>query len=539
MSRARRPSVGQRTTVVWTAIAALALPVVLLLANPAIALGPSPVREVFPGAPHLPTQASTSAPPPSLTPSVGATYAFDTPSSGEVGRAGTASQPLGAISTAMPFYAPARPANLQPNVVILTNQTSNLLSTHQGSEYVFAANASQLASIHAGDIIASPFVNPFMINVTSIRLTGSGYAVYGNTTPLASAFPVGNYTIGSIDPINQVTLSQDWWSGSIQIAVSGSVSINSAVTIGASTCWYYVVPGVCLSFSNSFTLSATLGISVTGATAIQAKATLAEIPLGCIDVYVGCIIPNLEIAVGVQVQAQNQYSASATYTTGESSAVYQSSCFLCNPSWHTSDSYSQSSLSFSQNLAPSVSIEAFADVPNLGFFFDYIAGPYVEVQPGLQFTTTFSSSAINWNLALTLVLNLGLETAWWLGGTSLSVSVGPWSWPLASGSFTSYSVRFSESGLPAGAPWSVTVDGVWTQSSSSTSIVIAVPTGSNTFAVSGYDIYYPYAIYAYTPSPGSGTVHTATTITIQYSFHVIVTCQGVRGIHPECIPPPP
>jgi len=465
---------------------------------------------------------------PGVTPEVTEAPAFDAAGVAP-GYVAPASDPLGAVNGSLPVYLPHVSPALRSNVVVLSNQTSKLLTSQHGSEYVFPSSATQLASVKAGDILASPFINPFLIGVTSISSGSGSYVVYGNNTSLSSAFVPGNYTLVNIDPLNQVSLSNDWWSGSVQIAVSGSVSISSSVGVSASFCWWYVSPGVCFSFSNSFSLSTTLSITVTGATAFQAKATLAEIPLGCIDVVIGCIIPTLEVDVGVQIQAQNQYTASVTFSTSEGSTVSSSSCFLCLPSWHQSSSYAQSSLSFSQpNLQRSVSIEAFADVPNLGFFFDYIAGPYVEVQPGLQFTTTFSSS-ITWTLALTLVLNVGVETASWLGGTSLSVSLGPYSWTLASGTLASYQVQFSESGLPSGVAWGVTIDGSQTFTTTGTSETFAVPAGTNTYTVSGYSIVYPYAIYVYYPSPASGTLSGSVSISVTYTLHVTPICQGVRA----------
>jgi hypothetical protein len=286
--------------------------------------------------------------------------------------------------------------------------------------------------VKAGDILASPFINPFLIDVTSISSNSNGYAVYGNPTSVSSAIVPGNYTLGTIDPLNQVTLSNDWYSGSIEIAVSGSVSISSSVGVSASVCWWVLVPGVCFSFSNSFSLRTTLTVSVTGAVAAQEKVTLATIYLGCIDIVIGCIVPQLQVAVGVQIQSQLAYTGSVTFSTSEGSTVSSSSCFLCLPSWHQSSSYSQSSLSYSQSdLYPSESIMAFADVPNLAFLFEGLAGPYVEVQPDLQ----YSASWTGWTLELQLVLNIGVEAAAWLGGTSLSVSLGPYNWVLASGSW--------------------------------------------------------------------------------------------------------
>jgi thermopsin len=64
--------------------------------------------------------------------------------------------------------------------------------------------------------------------------------------------------------------------------------------------------------------------------------------------------------------------------------------------------------------------------------------------------------------------------------------------------FPLYAVTFTESGLPGGSSWSVTLAG-YTQTSTSTTITFWEPHGHYAFSVSGP--------LGYTPAPASGTVH--------------------------------
>jgi hypothetical protein len=67
----------------------------------------------------------------------------------------------------------------------------------------------------------------------------------------------------------------------------------------------------------------------------------------------------------------------------------------------------------------------------------------------------------------------------------------------SSPSAQTYSVSFTQSGLPSGTSWSVTFDSQ-TQSSTSDSIIFSVPNGVYTFSITPPD--------GYMASPSSGTV---------------------------------
>jgi len=65
--------------------------------------------------------------------------------------------------------------------------------------------------------------------------------------------------------------------------------------------------------------------------------------------------------------------------------------------------------------------------------------------------------------------------------------------------FTSvYTLSFTESGLPAGTVWSVSLNGVFTRSSPSSTIVFTEPNGTYSFTVGG--------VHGYVPNPSSGAV---------------------------------
>ncbi|MGD0249385.1 MAG: hypothetical protein ABSB97_00605 [Thermoplasmata archaeon] len=96
-----------------------------------------------------------------------------------------------------------------------------------------------------------------------------------------------------------------------------------------------------------------------------------------------------------------------------------------------------------------------------------------------------------------------------------------------------YSVTFSESGLPSGDTWDASVNGGEKTATAPSSISFSGLAGSNSYSVGEVVVFdYCGVVEYYAPSPSSGTVTSATTVSVTFTYHV--TGNPVN----RCIPDP-
>ncbi len=104
---------------------------------------------------------------------------------------------------------------------------------------------------------------------------------------------------------------------------------------------------------------------------------------------------------------------------------------------------------------------------------------------------------------------------------SVTVSGGSASVATTISKLATYSVTFSESGLPSGDSWEVTVGGTLKSADAPTSIGFSGLSGSNSYTVGDVVVLANGCVLEYYgPSPASGTVSGATTVAVTYTYHV-------------------
>jgi hypothetical protein len=334
--------------------------------------------------------------------------------------------------------ATSKPPPLRSNVVVLTNATSKLLISHTGALYVFPNNATQIASVVAGDVVISELPPGYLIWVSSVSAVGSYYYLYGNATALSNAFGKGTldgttYLSPSSNLSTAVTpastptfkfgLGKTWISGGVSISVTGSASATIQPTIDLNFSWTGLSSAF---FSVNFTQTVQATLSVSGAVAFGAEVTVWSQDLGCIWIWIVCVVPQIDINVGVSISTAWAYTTSVTLTLSETLDIADN-----GGSW-SAWSHSSRSATYSNSPMQTANVRLYADTPEIAFLIYGIAGPFFTVEPGVQFT----ASANSWNLDADLNLNAGVTTNPGLGvSAELSWTLLTLSWILASGQF--------------------------------------------------------------------------------------------------------